>query len=175
MSASKRINTGNYTITTFPNDGNPSGNVDITTNTLMVYGNLRVTGTTTNVQAYDTTLSIFRLNANLTVANSPAPGFSGIENKRGSQPSVGLYWAEDGIFQGQWIANNSVGNAGPILTSYNVKVNQTTNNPIGNVGYTVVSGNTAGTGGSGLFVNAGTSSAELVTTLGAKKYAIIFG
>ena len=100
---------------------------------------------------------------------------SGIENKRGSQPSVGLYWAEDGIFQGQWIANNSVGNAGPILTSYNVKVNQTTSNPIGNVGYTVVSGNTAGTGGSGLFVNAGTSSAELVTTLGAKKYAIIFG
>jgi hypothetical protein len=70
MGASKRINTGNYSITTFPNDGNPLGNVDITTNTLMVYGNLRVTGTTTNVQAYDTTLSIFRLNANLTVANA---------------------------------------------------------------------------------------------------------
>jgi len=175
MGASKRINTGNYTITTFPNNGNPSGNVDVTTHTLLVNGNLKVTGTTTNVQAYDTTLSVFRLNANLTTANTPASGFSGIENVRGNQSNVGLYWAETGIYQGQWIANNSVGNAGPILTSYNVKIDQTTSNPAGVAGYTVITGNTASTGGSGLFVNAGSSSDELITTLGVRKYAIIFG
>lgn len=174
MGASKRINLGNYTITTFPNDGNPLGNVEVITNTLMVYGNLKVTGTTTNVQAYDTTLPIFHLNSNLTVANVPTPGLSGIENNRGNEPAVGLYWAEDGTFDGQWIANNG-SNIGPILTSYNVKIDKTTNDPQGQANVVVVTASNTESGGSGIFVNSGANSSELVTTLGVKKYAIIFG
>lgn len=174
MGASKRINTGNYAITTFPNDGNPSGNVEMYTNTLLVYGNLTVTGTTTNVQAYDTTLSIFHLNSGILPYDPPAPGFSGIENNRGFSPATGLYWDEDGTYQGQWIANNGA-NIGPILTSYNVKVDKTTSNPTGDANAIVIAGNVASTGQTGLFVNTGASSDELVSTLSAKKYAIIFG
>lgn len=175
MGASKRINTGNYTITTFKTNGNPLGNVKLDTHTLYVDGNLVVTGITTNVQAYDTILPIFHINSNLTVSDSPHAGLSGLENNRGSEVSVGLYWDESGSTAGQWIANNSVGDSGPILTSYNIKAQKTTSNPLGVSGYVVVTGNNAGGGGTGLFVNAGSSSSELVSVLTAKKYGIIFG
>lgn len=174
MGASKRINTGNYTITTFKNNGNPLGNVALDTHTLYVDGNLVVTGTTTNVQAYNTTLSIFHLNSALTPSDPPAPGFSGLENNRGSG-SVGLYWDEDGTYAGQWIANNNVGDEGPILTSYNTKIKKTTNEPQTVTGYIVVTANVAEVGGTGLFVNTGATTSELVSVLAAKKYGIIFG
>lgn len=143
------------------------------TNTLFVTGNLVVVGTSTNVQAFDTTLSIFHINYG---ASSPHAGLSGLENVRGGPyANVGIYWDEDGTYAGQWIANNALGNIGPVLTSFNTKIEKTTASPIGQTGYVVVTGNTAASGGSGLFVNAGTSSNELVTTASAKKYGIIFG
>lgn len=174
MSAAKRINTGDYIIDTFKYSGNPDGNVVMTTNTLYVDGNLVVVGNTANVQAYNTTLPIFHLNYAQT---SPVSGYSGIENVRGggSYANVGIYWDENGSFAGQWVANNSVGDLGPVLTSYNTVITKTTSEPVGQAGFVVITGNTAEGGGTGLFVNAGTTSAELVSTLTAKKYGIIFG
>ena len=174
MGVSKRISTGNYDITTFPNNGNPYGNVSITTNTVVITGNLRVIGTTTNVQAYDTTLSIFHLNSNLTIANTPAPGYSGLENNRGNQANVGLYWDEDGANAGEWIANNG-SNTGALLTSYNMKIDKGNVNPTGSATFVAITGNEAGVGGSGLFVNAGVETSEIVAVPAARKFAIIFG
>jgi hypothetical protein len=175
MSVTKRINTGDYTIDTFKNDGNPDGNVNVLTHTLKIFGNLEVTGNTANVQAFDTTKQIFQINADLTTGDAPRTGINGFENNRGNVSNIGLYWYESGVYSGQWVANNSVGNIGPILTSYNVKIDQTTNQPTGEAGYVVLTGNTAGAGGSGLYVNAGSISDELVTTNKIRKYGIIFG
>lgn len=175
MSATKRINTGDYNIDTFKNNGNPLGNVVVTTHTLLVYGNLSVVGTTANTQAFDTINQIFHINADLTDGDSPRAGYSGFENNRGNSANVGLYWDETGYFAGQWVANNSVGDSGPILTAYNTKFKITTSTPSAQAGYVVVTGNTAGGGGTGLYVNAGSSTSELVSTLTAKKYGIIFG
>ena len=175
MSVTKRINTGDYTIDTFKNDGNPNGNVYVLTHTLKVFGNLEVVGNTANVQAFDTTKQIFQINADLTSGDSPRGDINGFENNRGSGSNVGLYWYECGAYSGQWVANNSIGNIGPILTSYNVKVDQTTDQPVGEAGYVVVTGNVPGAGGSGLYVNAGSASSELVTTTKIRKFGIIFG
>jgi hypothetical protein len=175
MSVTKRINTGDYTIDTFKNDGNPDGNVNVLTHTLKIFGNLVVTGNTANVQAFDTTKQIFQINADLTNVDAPRSGISGFENNRGTDSNVGLYWYESGTYAGEWVANNSVGNIGPVLTSFNVKIDQTTNQPTGEAGYVVLTGNTAGAGGSGLFVNAGSTSDPLVTTNKIRKYGIIFG
>lgn len=175
MSVSKRINTGNYNITTFKYDGNPSGNINVETHTLYLNGNLVVTGTSTNVQAFDTTNQIFHINANLFAPSTPLPGYSGFENRRGTEANVGLYWDEDGSNAGEWIANNSLGNLGPLLTSYNVKVEKGNTNPTGSATYVVMTANSEGTGGTGIFVNAGVRSAEVVAVPAARKFAIIFG
>lgn len=175
MSVTKRINTGDYTIDTFKYDGNPDGNIYVYTHTLRIDGNLEVVGNTANIQAFDTTKQIFQINADQTSSDLPRTGISGFENNRGNGANVGLYWDEDGTYSGQWIANNTAGNTGPILTSYNVKIDQTTNQPVGESGYVVITGEAAGAGGSGLYVNAGSSSDELVTTAKIRKYGIIFG
>jgi hypothetical protein len=175
MSVTKRINTGDYTIDTFKYDGNPEGNIFVYTHTLRIDGNLEVVGNTANIQAFDTTKQIFQINADLTTSDAPRNGINGFENNRGNVSNVGLYWYETGTYSGEWVANNSVGNIGPILTSYNVKIDQTTSNAVGEAGYTVITGNVAGAGGSGLYVNAGVLSDELVTTAKIRKYGIIFG
>lgn len=174
MGSAKRINTGDYTITTFKYNGNPLGNVNLETHTLFVDGNLVVTGISANVQAFDTINPIFRINANKTISDPPTSGLSGIQNVRGSQPDSGIYYDEDGTFANQWIANNG-SNVGPVLTSFNVKIEKTTSNPIGANNFVVITGNATGTGGTGLYVNAGNVSTELVSTVGVRKIAIIFG
>jgi len=174
MSVSKRINTGNYNITTFKYDGNPSGNINVETHTLYLDGNLVVTGTSTNVQGFDTTNQIFHINANLFAPSTPLPGYSGFENRRGTEANVGLYWDEDGSNAGEWIANNG-SNTGAILTSYNIKVDKGNTNPTGSATFVAISGNTSGVGGSGLFVNAGIATSEIVSVPAARKFAIIFG
>ena len=174
MAATKRINTGVYTITTFKTDGNPLGIVAINTHTLYVDGNLVVTGIYSNVQAFDTINPILTLNANLTTAESPRAGLSGIKDNRGNQANVGLYWDEDGDYAGQWIANNGV-TQGPILTSYNTKIEKLSDQPTGETGYVVITASNVGVGGSGVFVNAGVQSSELTTNISVRKYGIIFG
>lgn len=175
MSAAKRINTGDYTIDTFKNNGNPLGNVLVTTHTLRVYGNLEVTGTNVYIEAFDTINPILHVNADLTDGDSPQSGYSGLENNRGNSANVGIYWDETGPYAGKWIANNSVGQLGPILTSYETIVQKTTDSPTAITGFVVITGNAAAGGGTGLFVNAGASTTELVSTQAAKKYGIIFG
>jgi hypothetical protein len=175
MGAAKKINTGDYTISTYKYNGNPLGNVNVQTHTLYIEGNLLVQGISTNVQAFDTINPIFRLNANKSNVTAPTSGYSGILNVRGSSANVGIFWDEDGTYSGQWIANNGAGNTGPILTSYNFKLDKTTSDPLATNNFVVMSGNIEGSGGTGLYVNAGTASAELVSTLSAKKIAIIFG
>jgi hypothetical protein len=175
MSATKRINTGDYTIDTFKYNGNPLGNVLVTTHTLRVYGNLEVTGTNVFIDAFDTINPIIRVNANLTTADAPRAGYSGLENNRGNVANVGIYWDEDGSYAGKWVANNSVGDLGPILTSYETIIQHTTDTPTGIPGFVVITGEAAAGGGTGLYVNAGASTSELVSTQTAKKYAIIFG
>lgn len=174
MGAAKRINTGNYTIDTFKNNGNPLGNVDITTNTVYIDGNLVVTGTRAETQVFNTTDPIFHVNANLTVSDSPHTGYSGLENNRGAQSSVGLYWDENGTYTGQWIANNG-STVGPILTSFNIPIAKTTDSPASVPDFVIVTGNDAESGGTGLFINAGSGATELVSVKTARKFAIIFG
>ena len=85
-----------------------------------------------------------------------------------------VYWDEDGSNAGEWVANNGI-NVGPILTSYNFKLDKSTDNPISVNDYIVIAGNVPDVGGTGLFVNAGSSSTELVSLQTARKFAIIFG
>ena len=174
MSVSKKINTGNYTIDTNKYGTNPDGNVTIITNTITIDGNLVVVGNTANVQAFDTINPIIKVNASKTSIQSPTSGYSGLENVRGTDANVGLYWDEDGTNAGEWVANNG-SNIGPLLTSYNVKLDKTTDNPLAVGDYVVVSANTADVGGTGLFVNTGAASTELVSVQTARKFAIIFG
>jgi hypothetical protein len=174
MSVSKKINTGNYTIDTNKYGTNPAGNISVITNTLTIDGNLVVIGNTANVQAFDTINPIIKVNASKTSIQAPTPGYSGLENVRGTEPNVGLYWDEDGTNAGEWVANNG-SNIGPLLTSYNLKLDKTTDNPLAVGDYVVVSANTADVGGTGLFVNTGSASTELVSVQTARKFAIIFG
>jgi hypothetical protein len=174
MSVSKKINTGNYTIDTNKYGTNPLGNISVITHTVTINGNLVVVGTTAEVQAFDTINPILRVNADLEPSDPPSTGYSGLENVRGSQANVGLYWDEDGSNAGEWVANNG-SNLGPILTSYNMKLDKTTDNPLAVGDYIVVSANTADVGGTGLFVNTGAASTELVSVQTARKFAIIFG
>jgi hypothetical protein len=174
MSVSKKINTGNYTIDTNKYGTNPEGNITVITNTLTIDGNLVVIGNTANVQAFDTINPIIRVNAAKTPSEAPTSGYSGLENVRGTEANVGLYWDEDGSNAGEWVANNG-SNIGPLLTSYNFKLDKTTDNPLAVGDYVVVTASNVDTGGTGLFVNIGTSSTELVSVQTARKFAIIFG
>jgi hypothetical protein len=176
MSVSKRINTGDYVVTTNPTTGNPDGDVFFYTNTFNIFGNLSVTGTNLAVDAVDTVNQIFHVNADLFAPDPPASGYSGLENRRGTDANVGIYWDEDGSNAGEWIANNSVGNLGPILTSYNVKIEKAANtNPTASASFIVMTGAEPDAGGTGLYVNAGVSSSEIVSIPGARRLAIIFG
>lgn len=176
MSATKRVNTGDYYIDTFKFNGNPTGNVDITTNTVVIHGNLVVEGVTANVQLFDSSGNVFHINYSNTL---PGQGVNGFENYRGGgvYPSVGLYYTEGtgSGYDSEWTANNEAGDSGFLLTSYLVKVDKSTADPVGETNFVVVTGNNAGSGGSGLYANAGNTAGELTTTVGVRRYAIIFG
>jgi hypothetical protein len=170
MSSTKRIPSGNYTITV-DRALNPGGNVTISAHTVTVDGNLLLTGT--GGSSLDTFNPTVVLNSNLTMANPPYSGNSGIVVDRGSQNQVTLSWNEAAL---EWQLTNANAVVSTILTSGLTKVKETTNSPTGLTGFVVITANTASTGQSGLYVNVGNSTtAELVTTTSAKKYALIFG
>lgn len=169
MSTNKIIHTGDYSI------NSTVGNITISAGAglVTVDGDLIVTG---NLFQFDETYNpIFVLNANLTANDSPYSGNSGISVKRGSGTSTNLLWHETGEFAGDWTLSNAAGKIGYALTSYNIKIEKTTSEPVATGDYIAITGNTAGTGSSGLYVNNGASSDELVTTTSAIKYALIFG
>lgn len=89
MSVTKKISTGNYTLSTALDS-----NVVVTTGTFHLYGNLYVQGNTTvvNVANISTADPTITLNSNVTV---PFDGNSGIEIYRGSSNYIpALYWNE---------------------------------------------------------------------------------
>jgi len=173
MSATKRISTGDYTISTLPAEGNPTGNVIVNTNTFRINGNIYVSGNT--FANLDTIQPVINLNANLSPTNSPYSGSSGINVIRGTQPTTSFYWNETGTFAGQWTLTDASGAQGPIVTSFNAKIAETTNTPSYNPGYVTITGFTSKLGKSGLYVNSGNKIGELATAAAALKYSIIFG
>lgn len=168
MSVYKKVNIGDWNLNV------PNGNVAITSAIVTIDGNLVVTGNITNT--LNRTEPTLVLNANLTANDSPYSGNSGIVVNRGSGANVSFLWNETGTFANAWTLSDTTGNIGYIHTSYlPLKLEETTNSPVGESGYIVITGNTAETGSSGLFVNSGGVTGELTTTVSAKKYAIIFG
>jgi hypothetical protein len=168
MAVYKKVNLGDWVVDV------PNGNISFTTGTLTLDGSLVVTGNITNTLNKNEPTLV--LNANLTANDSPYSGNSGIIVNRGSGSNVSIFWEEIGSFANSWTLTDAGGNVGYIQTSYlPLKLEETTNSPVGEAGYVVITANTSETGSSGLFVNSGGVTGELTTTLSAKKYAIIFG
>ena len=173
MSTIKRVAVGDYNLTTLPQGSNPLGNVVITTNTLTLNGNLVITGNSSqNIDQNNPTIT---LNANLTVANVPYPGSSGIIVNRGSEVFTEFFWNEVGTFQGTWTLSDAAGAAGIIATSQRLLLEEITPNPEFRTGFVNVTAYTAGDGKTGIFVNTNDSVGELITAAQSKKYALIFG
>lgn len=166
MAIYKKVNLGDYNLAV------PNGDFVITTD-VVINGNLTITGgnVTSNI-IYEPTIT---LNANLTANDAPYSGQSGIVVNRGTSANATLLFSETGSYAGKWSISNGAA-TGYVLTSYDpFSMDYTTSNPTGNTNVVVVSANTPDVGGSGLFVNAASQTAELVTSVKAKKYAIIFG
>ena len=169
MSAVKRIYNGDYTI--YANTGN------IRLDGLnVIASNLIVTNVSFDLETYANSTLVF----NYTAASANAAAItsdSGIVVQRGATGGVyrttaNLQWSEANV---QWEASDSLGNRGPLLTSYTpFQLEETTSNPVGVAGYAVITANTASSG-AGLYVNTGGVTGELTTSKIAKKYAIIFG
>lgn len=90
MSVTKRISTGNYSITTVANQAN----VVVTTDTFKIFGNLYVQGNSSvvNVANISTADATITLDSNVA---SPFQGNSGIEIYRGPSNYIpALYWNE---------------------------------------------------------------------------------
>lgn len=175
MSATKKINVGNYTISTMPDEGNPLGEVFVKTHKMTVTGIFVTDGNIVPIASISPTL---KFNANLNPTDPPLLVDSGIEVIRGTQPNIALLWHEIGggsPYQGQWTVSNAAGHTSTILTSGNIQIEKSTPNPPYLAGNVVVTGYNAGTGQSGLYINEGSSNGELVTVKAARKYALIFG
>ena len=173
MSTVKRVGTGDYNLTTLPESINPLGNVVISTHTLTLNGNLVITGNSS--QTIDQNTPTITLNANLTLANVPYPGSSGIIVNRGGETFTELYWNESGSFAQAWSFTDSTGTSGYALTSYKVLIDETTPTPGTVSGFVNITAFTANVGQSGLYVNSNGTVGELATAKSAKKFAIIFG
>jgi len=103
MSVTKRISTGNYTITT----AEAAGNVTVNTHTLTINGNLFVEGNATyiNVANISTADPTILLNSNAAVIYS---GNSGIEVNRPGAATPAVYWNET---VGAWQLATNIANA----------------------------------------------------------------
>lgn len=104
MSVTKRISTGNYTITT----AEAAGNVTVNTHTLTINGNLFVEGNATyiNVANISTADPTILLNSNAAVIYS---GNSGIEINRPGSSVPGLFWVES---VGAWQLTTNIADPG---------------------------------------------------------------
>jgi hypothetical protein len=171
MSTTIRVPVNDYNITTLPGNGNPLGNVIVTTNTFRVYGNL-VANTVSSV--LDTYQPIITLNANLTPSSPPYSGQSGINVNRGSENTSYLHWHESGALASSWTLSDGY-NEGLVLLSTNLQIKETTNSPQLRTGYVNVTADTSSVGQSGVYINSAGNVDELATARAARKYAIIFG
>lgn len=94
MSATKRI-IGDYLVKTIDSSGNTAGNINLSSATIRVMGNLVVTGALTTVSSVDTEISdnVITLNYGETGAGVSLVT-SGVEVDRGTEPTVGIRWNE---------------------------------------------------------------------------------
>jgi hypothetical protein len=171
MSTTLRVPVSDYNITTLPNNGNPLGNVVITTNTLRIHGNLVADATTALLYSNE---PIFTLNANLNAPAPPYQGDSGIEIKRGIENTTYLHWNEVGDLASSWTLSDGY-TEGLVLLSTNLQIKETTNSPELRSGYVNVTADTSSVGQSGVYINSAGNVDELATARAARKYAIIFG
>ena len=191
MSTVKNIN-GNYTVTT-----QNAGAMTINTSVLTVNGNLVVTGNTMSINSTNTTIwdNIITLNGGTGPSTTPTQN-AGIEVDRGIMANSRVLWNEtvkswqitnDGVTYGNIATNplqtqlNMNGFAIVDTTRAFIQLNSNVALPMVNAAPLAISGNvvvyaqTPNSGGSGLYVNNGTTTAELATTTAAVKYGIIFG
>jgi len=172
MSTVKNIN-GNYTINSLN-----SGVVTYNTPLVTINGNLIVMGNTTSLAS--TTVSVFNanvvLNAGLSPANVSNPVGAYIINDRGSNSNVAIRWNET---TATWQLTNNGSTYANIATSAaggNINITGVTLYTDSTRGTVQVFANTAGSGGSGVYVtNTQTTGAELVTKAKAVAYSIVFG
>jgi hypothetical protein len=183
MSTTKRIS-GDYTIQTLN-----SGDKINLQSTVVINGNLFVTGNSQSITSNNTSISdhVIILNDGLSPGYGPNPLGANIIVDRGAQANVSIAWNEN---LQAWQATNDgatykyiqlgltpVANlyADPTPTlSANLNLNgHTIFSPTGSV---QIFANTASSGGSGVYVtNTVTTNAELVTKAKAVAYSIVFG
>ena len=178
MATTKRVS-GNYTIETI------SGNV-------VIAGNLLVTGNTTTVSSTNTSVADNIITLNKGEAGSGVSSInSGIEIDRGLAANVQIRWnettqrwqaTEDGTTWKYILQGISPGgltrvqeDTRPVLGG-NLNITGNTIFTDSTKGSVQLFANTAGSGGSGVYVtNTVTSNAELVTKAKAVAYSIVFG
>ena len=178
MSTTKRI-IGDYTIETL------NGNVAI-------IGNLTVSGNTTTINSTNTSVAdnIITLNKGES-ASGVSSGSAGIEIDRGLAANVQIRWNESidrwqTTNDGTTFANIVTGSSGTSLSAVvddpapvlggNLNVTGKTIFTDNTKGSVQVFANTAGSGGSGIYVtNTTVTGAELVTKAKAVAYSIVFG
>jgi len=190
MAANNIFNTS-YTLTTV----NPSDSVTLSTSLVTITGNLVVLGAQTAIETTNTSIydNVIELNAGTT--GTPTLN-AGIQVDRGTSPNVQLRWNEtlhswqisnDGTtYANIATISSSILPSTPALTAVvqdvapvlggNLNITSRTLYTDSTKGSVQIYANTAGSGGSGVYVtNTTTSNAELVTKAKAVAYSIVFG
>jgi hypothetical protein len=169
MSVTKKIS-GNYTVI-------PTGQMNIDTSLVVINGNLVVTGNSQSIVSTDSAITDHTITLNNGLgSNAPNPLGANIIVDRGSSANVSIAWNE--TCKSWQLTDNGTtyGNIVVAAPSGNINITNTTlftNSGSGNV---QISANTAGSGGSGVYVtNTQTTNAELVTKAKAVAYSIVFG
>ena len=145
---------------------------------MTVNGNLVVTGNTSVIESTNTSIYDNNVVLNAGLSPSTAPTLNaGITVDRGTQANVVLQWNES---VKSWQLTNDGTNYGNVIVSYgtngNINITGTTLYTNSAHGSIQIFANTAGSGGSGVYVtNTQTTDAELVTKAKAVAYSIVFG
>lgn len=178
MSTTKRIN-GDYTLETL----NLTDKINITSSTVTINGNLFVTGNSQTVSTTNSAITdhVIILNHGLSDSAPPNPLGAAIEVDRGTEANVQIRWNESLT---RWELTNDGVNYSSVTTSSSL---QAANVDI--TGYTifdanaqvVLYGNAVAGGGTGLFVNTGTTQPnvatkqELITKRRSLAFSLILG
>jgi hypothetical protein len=172
MSTTKRI-AGNYTIQTL----NSGSSINLDSNMVVINGNLVVTGNSQSIVSTDSAITdhTITLNNGVTSPNPLGANNVSIAWDEGKQAWVGT---NDGTTYKYLLLSSSptanvYSDSAPTLSA-NLNLNgHTIYSPQGSI---QLFANTAGSGGSGIYVtNTQTTNAELVTKSKAVAYSIVFG
>lgn len=178
MSTTKRIN-GDYTLQTL----NPTDKINITSPTVTINGNLYITGNSQTVSTTNSAISdhVITLNNGLSNAQPPNPLGAAIEVDRGIEANVQIRWNETLT---RWELTNDGTTYSSVTTSaslQNANVNITGFTIFDSTANVALYANAAAGGGSGLFINTGTTQPnvatkqELITKSRALAFSLILG